>query len=86
MRKALTLAIAAFSALNAAVAQKDAGDFIKHGKASEIVKENWTKTDYDFNGDGYNDFFVIDTYDTRFGIYINDKKAHTTNFITQKSR
>ena len=51
----------------------DAGNFIKHGKASEIVKENWTKTDYDFNGDGYDDFFVIDTYDTRFGIYINDQ-------------
>ena len=73
MKKAFILAIAAFSALNAAVAQ-DAGDFIKHGKAQKIVKENWTKTDYDFNGDGYDDFFVIDTYDTRFGIYINDKK------------
>ena len=84
MRKAFILAIAAFSALNAAIAQ-DAGDFIKHGKAQKIVKENWTKTDYDFNGDGYDDFFVIDTYDTRFGIYINDKKgAYDRLYYTKK--
>ena len=84
MRKAFILTIAAFSALNAAVAQ-DAGDFIKHGKAQKIVKENWTKTDYDFNGDGYDDFFVIDTYDTRFGIYINDKKgAYDRLYYTKK--
>ena len=84
MRKAFILAIAAFSALNAAVAQ-DAGDFIRHGKAQKIVKENWTKTDYDFNGDGYDDFFVIDTYDTRFGIYINDKKgAYDRLYYTKK--
>lgn len=84
MRKAFILAIAAFSALNAAVAQ-DAGDFIKHGKAQKIVKENWTKTDYDINGDGYDDFFVIDTYDTRFGIYINDKKgAYDRLYYTKK--
>lgn len=85
MKKAFILAIAAFSALNAAVAQ-DAGDFIKHGKAQKIVKENWTKTDYDFNGDGYDDFFVIDTYDTRFGIYINDKKgAYDRLYYTKKT-
>lgn len=85
MRKAFILAIAAFSALNAAIAQ-DAGDFIKHGKAQKIVKENWTKTDYDINGDGYDDFFVINTYDTRFGIYINDKKGAYDQLYYTKSR
>lgn len=47
------LAFIAFSALTllAYGSEKqsgaDAGDFIKHGKAQKIVKENWTKTDYD---------------------------------------